>query len=242
MTRFGLLGAVAVERGGELTSVRWPMPRSVLAALLLSANRGTDPGPDLRNLHQQILAGSVRLVTAPRWQGAVRPAQLPADLEDFTGRARDVRLLTELAGSAGSQPGIVPVCVVTGPAGIGKTSLAVHVSHQLRDRFPDGQLYAQLGAGGDRPAGSGQVLGAFLRSLGIAPGKIPAGEPERAAVFRTMLVGRRVLIVLDDAGGTPARYVLAARDGRMRHASDQPESAYRPAGGAQDTARRIHRW
>jgi DNA-binding SARP family transcriptional activator len=167
---------------------------------LLAEELGVDPGPDLQRMHQQILTQDPRPAAPARWPGTVRPAQLPADTDDFTGRADQVALLTGLADAAGQPsgaPGRVPVCVVTGPAGIGKTSLAVHAAHQIRDRFPDGQLYARLGAGGARHPG--QVLRGFLRGLGADPARIPPGEPERAALFRSMLAGRRMLIVLDDA-------------------------------------------
>ena len=166
---------------------------------VLAGELGTEPGPGLRRLHQQVLAQDPGLVIAARREAAVRPAQLPADLGDFTGRGDEVTLLTGLGAGAWQQPGVVPVCVVTGPGGIGKTSLALHVAHQIRDRFADGELYARLGGSAGRLADPGQVLGRFLRDLGADPAQIPEGEAERAARFRSMLAGRRVLIVLDDA-------------------------------------------
>jgi hypothetical protein len=129
----------------------------------------------------------------------VRPAQLTADLADFTGRAGQVKALSELLSGAGQRPGVVPVGVLTGPGGVGKTSLAVHVAHLVRDRFPDGQLVVRLGGAGPNPAEPGQVLSRFLRDLGIDSATEPAGEAERSAQFRSMLAGRRVLILLDDA-------------------------------------------
>jgi DNA-binding SARP family transcriptional activator len=160
---------------------------------------GVEPGAELQQLHQKILAADREPVVAVRRVAAVRPAQLPADLADFTGRADEVALLTGLAGGAWQQPGVVPVCVVTGPGGIGKTSLAVHAAHRVRDRFPDGELYVRLGGSAGRLAEPGQVLGRFLRDLGVDPAQISAGEPERAAWFRSVLAGRRMLILLDDA-------------------------------------------
>jgi DNA-binding SARP family transcriptional activator len=166
---------------------------------VLAGELGTEPGPGLRRLHQQVLAQDPGLVIAARREAAVRPAQLPADLGDFTGRGDEVTLLTGLGAGAWQQPGVVPVCVVTGPGGIGKTSLAIHAAHQIRDRFADGELYARLGGSAGRLAEPRQVLGRFLRDLGGDPAQIPYGEAERAARFRSVLAGRRVLIVLDDA-------------------------------------------
>ena len=91
------------------------------------------------------------------------------------------------------------VAVVAGAAGLGKTALAVHVAHQVRGLFPDGQLYVSLSGASGQPAVPGEVLARFLRDLGVDGGKIPAGEEERAALYRTRLAGRRMLIVLDDA-------------------------------------------
>jgi tetratricopeptide (TPR) repeat protein len=158
-----------------------------------------EPGPELQRVHQQILAGDTRPAIPPRQAVIVRPAQLPADLGDFTGRIVQVRLLADVTDSTWQRPGVVPVCVVTGLGGIGKTSLAVHAAHQIRDRFPDGQLYARLGGASARPAAPEEVLGRFLRDLGIDPAQIPIGEPERAARVRSLLAERRVLILLDDA-------------------------------------------
>jgi DNA-binding SARP family transcriptional activator len=166
---------------------------------LLAEELGADPGPELRLLHQQILTGNLPPVNASCPAGTIRPAQLPAGLADFTGRAADAARLATVADRAAERPGVVPVWVVTGPGGIGKTSLAVQVGHQVRDQFPDGQLYAHLGGGGACPVPPGQALERFLRDLGVDPGQAPPGESGQAAQFRSALAGRRVLIVLDDA-------------------------------------------
>jgi DNA-binding SARP family transcriptional activator len=130
-----------------------------------------------------------------------RPAQLPTDIGDFTGRETHVAHLCALllAGNPESTPGAVPIAVVSGAGGLGKTTLAVHAAHQVRAKFPDGQLYVDLLGATAQPAEPGEVLARFLRDLGINGDKVPARDDERAALFRTTLVGRRVLILLDNA-------------------------------------------
>jgi DNA-binding SARP family transcriptional activator/tetratricopeptide (TPR) repeat protein len=131
----------------------------------------------------------------------VRPAQLPADIGDFTGRETHVRHLCGLllAGNGSSSPGAARIAVVNGAAGLGKTTLAVHAAHQVSAQFPDGQLYVDLLGASSQPASPGEVLARFLRDLGIEGDKVPARDDERAALYRTTLTGRRVLILLDNA-------------------------------------------
>jgi DNA-binding SARP family transcriptional activator/Tfp pilus assembly protein PilF len=187
----------------------------------LRGELGISPGPELRQLHQRLLAGDPTLiegaargtsmpapaveVPAPRPAAVtgslpVRPAQLPPDTTDFTGRAGQVRSLSRLLGAPPSpdRPGAVVISAVAGMGGIGKTALAVHVAHRLRDRFPDGQLYVSL-LGATRPLPPGEVLGRLLHDLGDLDEAIPAGAEERATRYRSLMTGRRVLIVLDDA-------------------------------------------
>ena len=130
-----------------------------------------------------------------------RPTQLPTDIGDFTGRATPVEQLCALllgADSTGSS-GAVPIAVVNGAGGLGKTTLAVHAAHRVRAQFPDGQLYVDLLGASAQPAEPGEVLARFLRDLGVAGDKVPAHDDERAALYRTRLTGRRVLILLDNA-------------------------------------------
>jgi DNA-binding SARP family transcriptional activator/tetratricopeptide (TPR) repeat protein len=188
-------------------------------ARLLATEFGADPGPELATLHQRILRLDESLTTPPpvivpaarseQVAPGVRPAQLPADTADFTGRADVVAELTAVldvpAGEA--SPAVVsPVAVaslvvssVAGIGGIGKTSLAVHVAHRAQHRFPDGQLYATLRGVRAEPADPAFVLAGFLRALGVTETAIPDGLDERAALYRSVLAGRRVLVVLDDA-------------------------------------------
>jgi DNA-binding SARP family transcriptional activator len=133
--------------------------------------------------------------------GIPRPTQLPADIGDFTGRETHVAHLCGLlvGEAAAGSSGAVRVAVVNGAGGLGKTTLAVHAAHRVREEFPDGQLYVDLLGANAQPAEPGEVLARFLRDLGVEGDKVPARDDERAALYRTRLTGRRVLILLDNA-------------------------------------------
>ncbi|MEV7010110.1 BTAD domain-containing putative transcriptional regulator [Streptosporangium sp. NPDC051022] len=181
---------------------------------------GIEPGPGLTALHQRILTGDPSLTGAPdpvrqapaepREQAAEpeaaeseapelpRPAQLPAAVNDFTGRRQIVaRLRTLLSARAGADG--VPVAAISGIGGVGKTALAVHLAHTMQDLFPDGQLYADLRGYSEEPAAPESVLAAFLRGLGLPADVIPDGLAERAALYRSLLADRRMLVLLDSA-------------------------------------------
>jgi DNA-binding SARP family transcriptional activator/Tfp pilus assembly protein PilF len=132
---------------------------------------------------------------------AQTPAQLPADIADFTGRDEQVRRLGDLLSGPGANnhPGAVRIAVVAGAGGLGKTSLAVHAAHRVRRKFPDGQLYVDLLGAASNPLQAGDVLARFLRDLGVDGRSVPVDEDERAARYRTTLARRRMLIVLDNA-------------------------------------------
>ncbi|MEO3765708.1 BTAD domain-containing putative transcriptional regulator [Streptomyces sp. B5E4] len=165
---------------------------------LLIDELGVEPGPKLAELQQRILRGGERPVAPVATTTArLSPAQLPARLADFTGRDAFVDELGKQLKQASGM--VMAVSSVSGIGGVGKTTLAVHVGHAVRDSFPDGQLYADLQGAGASPAEPAAVLGSFLRSLGTPDAEIPEPLEERAALFRSMLAGRRVLALLDNA-------------------------------------------
>ncbi|UNO38552.1 tetratricopeptide repeat protein [Streptomyces sp. MST-110588] len=135
-------------------------------------------------------ASLVRTATSP-----TTALRLPADTADFTGREEVVARLCE--ASANGQ--VVAISAISGMGGVGKTALAVHVAHRVRDRFPDGQLFVDLRGSETSPAEPARVLGDFLRALGVDPGHVPALTAESAALYRSLLADRKVLVVLDNA-------------------------------------------
>ncbi|MGH3188057.1 MAG: BTAD domain-containing putative transcriptional regulator [Streptosporangiaceae bacterium] len=173
----------------------------------LSAERRSEPGTRLRELHQQILLGDPVLavpVPAPASDGGaapVVPRALPVAVPHFTGRQDELAMLTGLLGQpAGQAPGIAVISALGGTPGMGKTALAVHWAHQVAQRFPDGQLYVNLrGYDLGSPAPPEAALAGFLRALGMSAQDIPAGVDECAARYRGLLAGRRMLVLLDNA-------------------------------------------
>ena len=140
------------------------------------------------------------VATAP-----VVPRELPADVSAFTGRSvelteLDLLLPSTSQGEAGGTVGPVVISAVSGTAGVGKTALAVRWAHQVVEAFPGGQLYVNLrGYDPDRPMAAGDALAGFLRALGVAGPDIPPETAERAARYRSLVAGRRLLVVLDNA-------------------------------------------
>ncbi len=130
------------------------------------------------------------------------PRQLPVDVFGFTGRARQLAELDALLDEDGGPGPAVVISTVAGTAGVGKTALAVRWAHRVADRFPDGQLYMDLrGYGPEPPVSAAEALAGFLRALGVDPAGIPGALDDRAAQYRTVLAGRRVLVLLDNASG-----------------------------------------
>ena len=172
---------------------------------------GIEPGPGLRDLHERVLAGDPELLTPrtpPLAEGApvsarppLVPRQLPAAVRHFVGRGAELKSLSGLLTQEAETGGAVVISAISGTAGIGKTALAVHWAHQHSDRFPDGQLYVNLR--GFDPAGlplpPAAVVRRFLTALGVPARRIPADPDEQAALYRSELAGRRMLIVLDNA-------------------------------------------
>jgi DNA-binding SARP family transcriptional activator len=164
---------------------------------------GLDPGPELQRLERAILRDDPA-AAAPAPPVVVRaarvPAELPPSVAGFTGRVAELDWLDALHANEFAPGAALPVAVLTGAAGVGKTGLAVHWAHRVRHRFPDGQLYVNLRGYG--PGGRTQPLEALtnlLRALGVPPEEVPTNVDAAAALYRTVLADRRVLVLLDDA-------------------------------------------
>ena len=181
---------------------------------------GLDPGPELLALRDRVLRNDESLLPAHdaveplgrrAGEGITRdpdgaaapaeppvPAQLPADVSGFAGRVAELAALdAQLPGDA---PTAVVISAVSGTAGVGKTALAVHWAHRVRDRFPDGQLYVNLqGYAPDPPVRPVEALAGFLHGLGVPADRIPADVATAAGMYRTLLADKRVLVVLDNA-------------------------------------------
>lgn len=165
----------------------------------LAEELGIDPGGEIGELHQKILTADATLVAPGSELGAepaaaVRPAQLPPSAADFTGRTDLTRALVDRLSTAQGR-----ITVVAGTGGVGKTTLTVHLAHAAREHFPDGQLYMNLHGTGPGEREPGAVLGSFLRALGTPDSALPDSTDERAALYRSMLDGRRLLVLLDNA-------------------------------------------
>jgi DNA-binding SARP family transcriptional activator/tetratricopeptide (TPR) repeat protein len=176
----------------------------------LAEKLGIDPGQELRQAHARVLrqqtAGEP---TSPRDHFGmartaaplmIRPAQLPADPAAFAGRRPEVARVLKLLAPSPHAPKTLPTVMIDGMPGAGKSALAIHCAHAVADRFPDGQLYMNLR--GFDPGGRvspAEALRSFLSALGMPPQRIPADLDGRAALYRSLLAGQRVLVVLDNA-------------------------------------------
>ncbi|MGE5291015.1 MAG: BTAD domain-containing putative transcriptional regulator [Micromonosporaceae bacterium] len=193
---------------------------------ILVEETGLELGDRLRRIHDAILAGdqaspptaewlassgesvNAVMIEPPAaiedevrvWTDGRRPAQLPPLGPALVGRDKEIAAVMNALqpGSGREGPSAVPVCAITGMAGVGKTALAVHVAHRLRDRYPHGHLHADLRGLDARPARPDEVLGRFLQALG-AQGATAGGMEECLALYRSLVADRRILLVLDNA-------------------------------------------
>ncbi|HVK24392.1 MAG TPA: BTAD domain-containing putative transcriptional regulator [Actinokineospora sp.] len=176
---------------------------------------GLEPGAKLRELHAAILDGTLRPMTVPSQRAhspapvrvpagaaalpaapVVVPRNLPPDIGDFTGR--DEHLATVLDFAAKDTGTSASTIVISGFGGAGKSALAIHAAHRLREGYPDGQLFADL-RGSDRDLGAFEVLGRFLGAFGVTGPDLPADLDDRIELYQRTVSGRRVVIVLDNA-------------------------------------------
>jgi DNA-binding SARP family transcriptional activator/tetratricopeptide (TPR) repeat protein len=185
----------------------------------LDEDFGLIPGARLHELYVQMLRADSDLfgddgdesVTVTSADRDVSPAQLPRDVREFTGRTAELALLDEICAA-----GTSVLATIVGTAGVGKTGLAVHWAHRVADRFPDGQLYVNLR--GFDPVSSAlnpfDVLGEFLDALGVPPQQVPLGHMACEGLYRSILAGRRMLVVLDNAADPEqVRPLLPGSDG-----------------------------
>ncbi len=203
------------------------------ARAVLAEELGIDPSAALQRLHQQILTADPALAVVADHRVPVDagsaigkrlplPAQLPHSMPGFSGRDAEISWLNGLLPADGDDTGgTIVITAIAGTAGVGKTALAVHWAHQIRNRFPHGQLYVNLR--GFDPAGPAmeptEAVRGFLDAFAVPPDRIPVDLDAQAALYRSLLAGRRVLIVLDNARdadqvrpllpGTPSCLVVA---------------------------------
>ena len=171
--------------------------------VLLADELGVDPGAELKDLHERMLrSDSALLIGRSGWHGPryAAPRQLPAPVGRLVGRDQELKALTRLLNDtpAGSTAAITSV---DGTAGVGKTALAVYWAQHNSERFPDGQLYVDLRgfSPGGRPVTPEAALRGFLEAFAVPPDRIPPDLDARVALYRSVLAGRRVLVVLDNA-------------------------------------------
>jgi tetratricopeptide (TPR) repeat protein/transcriptional regulator with XRE-family HTH domain len=193
-----------LERG----RTRWPHPDSVRRLADALRLRGGARGDFLATADRRLLRNAIACAAVvpdghPAGAGGeqIVPRQLPGPVRQFVGRDSEIAVLTSLLDSAGSAPAALVISAIGGTAGVGKTALAIHWAHQIAGQFPDGQLYVNLrGYDPDEPVTASDALAGFLRALGVPGHDIPAETGERAARFRSLLAGRRMLVLLDNAG------------------------------------------
>ncbi|MFD9739628.1 BTAD domain-containing putative transcriptional regulator [Umezawaea sp. NPDC059074] len=163
---------------------------------LLARDLGVDPAPELRELHRTILAGRRRILSSTPSNVVHTPRELPADVAVFIGRNDEVAQLDSALTPDGAPAHRPKIVAVVGPGGCGKSALAVHAAHRAAGKYPDGQLYVDLGT--DDTASPVAALHRVLRSLLGSTAVLPDHLPEASALLRSVTSGRRLLMVLDD--------------------------------------------
>ncbi|WP_058043116.1 AfsR/SARP family transcriptional regulator [Streptomyces roseifaciens] len=215
-----------------------------LARSALRDELGIEPGDELRRLHHAVLTRDPELGAPPPPAAPAQPArpadlwqptvQVPSDDSDFVGRSRLIEHVAGLLRPGPERPRTtpcaVPVAILTGLPGVGKTALATRLAHHLRNEFPDGRLFLHLDGtrGPQRPPGV--ILADLLLSLGVAGSSIPEATEDRAALYRSLLADRKVLVLLDDARdeaqirlllpGTPGSAALVTSRARLAGLTD----------------------
>ncbi|WP_216209958.1 AfsR/SARP family transcriptional regulator [Amycolatopsis aidingensis] len=171
----------------------------------LAAELGIEPGPLLQQAQQLVLRGQERDAEPVP---AIRPAELPHDIHDFTGRERELALMD--ARQRAAPDGAPSISVISGTVGVGKSAFAVHWARAAGTAFPDGQLYVNLrGFDPDyEPVQPAAALARLLRALGVAPERIPQRQDELAGLYRSVLAERKVLLLLDNAREAEQVYPL----------------------------------
>lgn len=166
---------------------------------------GVEPCNELQSLNRQILRRDPQLAaptSAAEADGRSRTPvfQLPADLPDFVGREKLLEQITAALAPSSGRSATVPIVILSGPPGVGKTALAIHAGYLLQKVYPDGNLYLDMrGFSGASTVTAGEALVRLLRSLDASPSEVPADTDEQATLLRSVLSGRRVLLVLDNA-------------------------------------------
>lgn len=182
---------------------------------------GADPGTELRALHQKMLNADPELASPELGRpapGRGGPRQLPALVRHFVGRDKELAMLADLLPGGAGTPGTVVISAINGTAGIGKTTLAVYWAHQVAAEFPDGQLYVNLRGfdSASKPVQAAEAIRDLLSALGVAAGQIPQTLAGRAALYRSLLADKRVLVLLDNAhDAAQVRPMLPAAPGSL---------------------------
>ncbi len=196
--------AISVLERGTRSRPRLDTIRALTAALGLNAEEAEEFLAVARGKSRAVRAAAPDIEVPAAVDSLPMPWQLPPAVPDFTGRAAQVEAILSALRDPSGPNGAVGLVAVTGMGGIGKTSLAVHAAHKLVDSYPDGHLHLNLrGYGPGRPMSIGDALRQLLRSLSLDPQLIPEGVEEAAALLRSQLAGRRVLLLLDNATAAP---------------------------------------